>query len=132
MRIGFTNGCFDVLHVGHIELFSFARSMCDKLIVAIDADERVKESKGPSRPFNKVSDRKRMLESIRDIDEVRIFSTSEELENLVREVSPDIMVVGSDYEGRKVIGREYAKELKFFRRIDGHSTTKILEDTLNR
>ena len=132
MRIGFVNGCFDILHVGHIALFNYCKSVCDYLIVGIDSDERVKRNKGPNRPFNASEDRMTMLRSIRYVDEVRVFSTDAELTNLVMYISPDVMVVGSDWEGKNVIGSEYAKELKFFRRLDGYSTTKILENTLDR
>lgn len=131
MRVGFVNGCFDVLHVGHVRLFEYAKSMCDRLIVAIDSDDRVRSNKGPKRPHNKLSDRALMLSSLRHVDEVKSFSTDEELISLVRNISPDIMVVGSDYIDKKVIGAEYAKELKFFGRIDGYSTTDILESSIS-
>lgn len=130
MRVGFVNGCFDVLHVGHIRLFEYAKSMCDKLIVAIDSDDRVRSNKGPNRPYNKLMDRTLMLTSLKHIDEVKSFSTDEELVSLVRDISPDIMVVGSEYVDKKVIGAEHAKELKFFGRIDGYSTTDILESSI--
>lgn len=132
MKLGFVNGCFDVLHVGHIALFNFCKSFCDYLIVGIDSDERVNAHKGSNRPFNTSVDRVTMLGSIRYIDEVRVFSTDSELIQLIKEVSPDVMVVGSDWEGKNVIGSEHAKELKFFRRMNGYSTTKILESSIDR
>ena len=132
MRTGFVNGCFDILHVGHIALFNYCKSMCDHLIVGIDSDERVRHNKGPNRPFNASEDRMAMLRSIRYIDEVRVFSTDAELVNLIKDIQPDVMVVGSDWQNKKVIGSEHAKELKFFRRIDGYSTTKILESSSDR
>lgn len=132
MRVGFTNGCFDVLHVGHIKMFNYIKRHCDFLVVGIDSDKRVSSNKGPTRPFNNQTDRKFMLKSLRAVDEVFIFNNQEGLENLVKMINPDIMIVGSDYENKKVIGSEYAKELKFFRRINGYSTTSILEDTINR
>jgi rfaE bifunctional protein nucleotidyltransferase chain/domain len=132
VRVGFVNGCFDILHVGHIRMFEFAKSLCDYLIVAIDSDDRVRSNKGPKRPFNCVEDRKIMLTSLRYIDEVKSFSTDEELTSLVKSVAPDIMVVGDDYINKRVIGSEHAKELKFYRKIDGYSTTKILESSTGR
>ena len=132
MRVGFVNGCFDILHVGHIRMFEFAKSLCDYLVVAIDSDDRVRNNKGPKRPFNCVEDRKIMLTSLRYIDEVKSFSTDEELTSLVKSVAPDIMVVGDDYINKRVIGSEHAKELKFYRKIDGYSTTKILESSDGR
>lgn len=132
MKIGFVNGCFDILHVGHVSLLEFCKSQCDHLVVAIDSDEKVKVSKGKDRPFNNLKDRIVMLKSIRYVDEVRSFRSSEELEDLVEYIQPDIMVVGSDWKGKEVIGSKFAKELKYFRRLDGYSTTAILENTTNR
>lgn len=132
MKKGFINGCFDVLHVGHIELIKFARSKCDYLMIALDTDERVASFKGPQRPFNSLKDRETMLRSIRGVDELRSFSTDEQLTDLVKQYSPDVMIIGSDWEGKRVIGEEHAKELVYFRRIDGYSTTKILENSTDR
>jgi D-beta-D-heptose 7-phosphate kinase/D-beta-D-heptose 1-phosphate adenosyltransferase len=131
MRVGFVNGCFDILHVGHIRLFEYAKSMCDYLVVAIDSDERVRANKGVKRPFNCLEDRKLMLSSLRCIDEVKSFSTDDELASLVMNIVPDVMVVGDDYMDKRVIGSEYAKELKFYRKVDGYSTTKILESAVS-
>ena len=132
MRVGFVNGCFDLLHVGHIEMLEYAKNMCDHLVVAVDTDERVKQSKGPTRPFNNVNDRQRMLIALKAVDETACFSTDEELTATVERYKPDIMVVGSDWENKRVIGSEHAKELKFYRKIDGYSTTKILEHSSSR
>lgn len=132
MKVGFINGCFDVLHVGHVELIKFARSKCDYLLVALDTDERVASFKGPDRPFNSLQDRMTMMRALKGVDEVRSFSTTPQLENLIKLYQPDVMIVGSDWEGKKVIGGEHAKELIYFRRIDGYSTTKILESASDR
>tara|TARA_R110002020_G_scaffold342974_7_gene557335 strand:+ start:285 stop:686 length:402 start_codon:yes stop_codon:yes gene_type:complete len=121
-----TNGCFDVLHRGHIELFKYAKSLGDWLVVGIDTDERVKASKGESRPFNTVEDRVAMLESIKYVDEIRVFDSNDELDTQVLLSGAEIMVVGSDYKDKEVIGSRHAQEVKFFDRIDGYSTTKIL------
>lgn len=131
-KIGFINGCFDILHVGHVALLQYCKGECDYLIVAIDSDQKVSSAKGPNRPFNTSKDRATMLRSIRYVDEVKVFSTALELEHMIKDISPDVMVVGSDWENKKVIGSEYAKELRFFRRLDGYSTTKILESSLDR
>jgi D-beta-D-heptose 7-phosphate kinase/D-beta-D-heptose 1-phosphate adenosyltransferase len=82
-KIIWTNGCFDVLHRGHIELLKYAKSLGDWLVVGIDTDERVKNSKGESRPFNNIEDRVAMLESIKYVDEVVVFDTDCELEDKV-------------------------------------------------
>ena len=121
-----TNGCFDVLHRGHIELFKYAKSLGGKLYVGIDSDEKVKVDKGKSRPINNVQDRKFLLESIKYIDEVIIFSTTKDLENLIKSIQPNIMVIGSDWKGKTVIGKQYTKQLMFFDRIGDYSTTNIL------
>ena len=126
-KIIWTNGCFDVLHRGHIELFKYAKSLGDRLYVGIDTDEKVKRDKGKDRPVNKLNDRRFLLESIKYIDKVFIFNDREDLESLIKMSEPDIMVIGSDWKGKTVIGEEYAKELKFFNRIDRYSTTEILE-----
>ena len=127
MKTIWTNGCFDILHIGHIKLFKYAKSLGDKLVIGIDSDDKVKKDKGESRPFNRVEDRKLVLESIRYVDEVLVFNSAEQLENLIKEVFPDIMVVGSDWKGKKVVGSEYSKEVVFFDRIEGYSTTNILK-----
>ena len=126
--IVWTNGCFDILHRGHIELFKYAKSLGTKLYVGIDSDEKVKLDKGIDRPFNTLEDRKIMLESIKFIDQVFIFDSAKELEEMVKTISPDIMVIGSDWRGKKVIGQQYTKKLKFFNRVIGYSTTNILEN----
>lgn len=127
MKLVWVNGCFDVLHRGHVELFKFAKSKGDYVVVGIDSDNRVKELKGPTRPINNEQDRKFMLDAIRYIDEVVIFQTSSELRGIIHHFKPNIMIVGSDYKDRAVIGSEYAGELIFFDRIGDYSTTNILE-----
>tara|TARA_R100001443_G_scaffold103792_1_gene112245 strand:- start:468 stop:857 length:390 start_codon:yes stop_codon:yes gene_type:complete len=127
MKKVWINGCFDVLHRGHLELFKFAKSKGDFLIVGIDSDQRVKTLKGSSRPFNNQEDRRFFLESIKYIDHVEVFDTEEDLEKKIHRFSPDVMIVGSDYREKRVVGSENAKELLFFERIEGYSTTKILE-----
>lgn len=127
MKTVWINGCFDVLHRGHIELFKYAKSLNSFVVVGIDSDSRVKQLKGSSRPINNQNDRKFFLESIRYIDKVVIFNSEDELRTVISMHSPDIMIVGSDYKDKKVIGSEYSKELKFFNRIGNYSTTNILE-----
>lgn len=121
------NGCFDVLHRGHIELLEYARSLGDSLVVGIDTDERVKTNKGPFRPFNDLNDRKYFLESIRHVDKVVPYSTDGELENHLIENNIQVMVIGSDWKGKRVVGQQHCKQLVFFDRIGDYSTTKILE-----
>ena len=127
MKYVFVNGTFDVLHRGHVELLKYAKDQGDILIVAIDSDERVRSMKGSSRPVHSEKERKYMLENLKPVDQVFVFESSEELEKLVEVIKPAIMIVGSDWKGRKVIGSEHAKSLRFFDRIEGYSSTEIIQ-----
>ena len=126
-KIVWTNGCFDVLHVGHIKLFEYAKQQGTKLYVGVDSDKKVKNDKGQNRPFNTLSDRINLLLAIKYIDAVIPFDSTEELEINIKNISPDVMVIGGDWKGKTVVGEQHTKELKFFDRIPGYSTTNILE-----
>jgi rfaE bifunctional protein nucleotidyltransferase chain/domain len=128
MKIVWTNGCFDILHRGHFEMFKYAKSFGEQLIVGIDSDEKVRKDKGSDRPFNNVEDRKFALECVKYIDEVVVFNSKEELEQEIRQLQPDVMIIGSDWKGKTVVGEQYCTELKFFDRIEGYSTTNTLEN----
>ena len=128
----FVNGTFDVLHLGHLALLNYAKSLGDKLFVAIDSDERVRQLKGLTRPIYDVYQRKVMLLNLKAVDEVEIFSSDEELEMWIKQISPSIMVVGSDWRNKTVIGSQFAKRLEFFERIDEYSSTKTIQDIINR
>jgi len=133
MRI-WVNGAFDILHIGHIKLLKYAAAM-GYLRVGIDTDDRIKELKGPTRPFNCFKDRKEMLESLRFVDEVVGFSSEQELIDQIKLYQPDVMIVGSDYRDKRVIGAEHSKNVRYFERIAEISTTAILsyeKDTSNR
>lgn len=132
MRKVFVNGTFDILHRGHIELLNYAKSLGDYLIVGIDTDDRVKQLKGKTRPIHSQEERKFLLENLNSVDEVKCFGCDAELINLVKSVEPDIMIVGNDYLNKKVIGSKYAKQLRFFNRIDGYSTTQIIQSIIDR
>ena len=121
-----------MLHPGHIELLKYARSLGDYLIVAIDSDRKVAEMKGPERPIFSQYDRALMLKSIRYVDVVHVFDTRKELEDLLESISPDIMVVGSDWKGKEVVGSQYAKSVRFFDRLGDYSTTKTIEGVTYR
>jgi rfaE bifunctional protein nucleotidyltransferase chain/domain len=132
MKKIFVNGTFDVLHRGHLELLNYAKSFGGYVIVGIDTDDRVKEKKGESRPVNTAEDRAVMLTNLKSVDEVRFFSTDKELENLVKSIKPDIMIVGSDWKDKSVIGSYYSSELIFFDRINEYSSTKIIQSIIDR
>ena len=123
-----TNGCFDILHRGHIELFKYAKSLGDELVVGIDTDEKVKLDKGKDRPIHSLSDRMEMLNSLIYIDKVIPFRSATELERLVKWIHPSVMVIGSDWKDKDVIGREFSDKLVFFDRIGTYSTSKILRN----
>ena len=122
------NGTFDILHVGHLKLFEYAKSLGDHLTVAIDTDARIKSKKGPSRPVNTEYERKLILEFLKPIDEVIIFGSDQELIDIIKQC--DIMVKGSDYKGKSVIGETYCKKVIYFDRIEEYSTTKKIQSII--
>jgi len=124
------NGCFDILHVGHIELLKYAKSLGTNLVVGIDTDERVKESKGNNRPFNNVEDRKSFLEAIRYVDKVVTYGSDNQLESHLLSNNINTMVIGSDWKDKRVVGETLVRKLVFFDRIGQHSTTRILENEI--
>lgn len=127
------NGTFDILHFGHLKMLEFARNIKDSyVLVLIDSDDRVKELKGQDRPVNSQQERKAMLEALRYVDEVKIFSSSDELVSMIREYAPDVMVKGSDYIGKKIIGEEHCKEIQYFNYLNGYSTTNKIQSIINR
>jgi D-beta-D-heptose 7-phosphate kinase/D-beta-D-heptose 1-phosphate adenosyltransferase len=128
----FVNGTFDLLHRGHLELLNFAKTLGDKLYVGIDTDRRVVEKKGPSRPIYNQEERKFFLENLKAVDKVNLFDSDLQLEVLINCVQPDIMVVGSDWKGKSVIGSMYAAELVFFSRIGNYATTNTIENIIDR
>ena len=123
-----TNGCFDILHRGHIELFKYAKSLGNELFVGIDSDEKVAQDKGPNRPYNTLEDRHYALESLKAIDKIYVFDSNDHLEWLIQKEQPNILVVGSDWKGKPIVGGQYAKEIIYFNRIDNYSTTNILNN----
>ena len=126
MKIVWCNGTFDILHPGHIQLFKAARALGDRVIVATDTDEKIKNDKGDSRPINDLSHRVAMLEAIKYIDVVHTFGSRQELEGLIQLYNPDILLLGDDWEGGDVVGKEYAKEVRFLPRLN-YSTSDIIK-----
>ena len=128
----FVNGTFDLLHPGHISLLNYAKSLGDYLVVGIDTDDRVREKKGPTRPIYNQTDRGIMLVSLESVDEVTYFDSDESLESLIKDVKPDIMVVGSDWKDKSVIGSYWSSELKFYDRIEKYATSKTVQCIIDR
>ncbi len=132
MRKVFVNGTFDLLHRGHLELLNFARSLGDRVYVGIDTDRRVTEKKGPSRPIYNQEERKFFLENLKSVHKVLLFDSDFELEAMINFIQPDVMVVGSDWKGKSVIGSMHADKLVFFSRVSDYATTKTIQNIISR
>jgi rfaE bifunctional protein nucleotidyltransferase chain/domain len=128
----FVNGSFDLLHTGHLDLLFYAKSLGTQLHVAIDSDERIKELKGHDRPVNPLHIRKSIMQALKPVDIVSVFNTDQDLINTIIGYSPDIMVKGSDWVGKKVIGSEYCGKVIFYERVNDESTTKIIQNFIDR
>ena len=122
-----TNGCFDIIHAGHIELFRYAKSQGDELFVGIDSDERVRSLKGELRPINTQANRKSVLEAIKYIDAVFVFDSVSEMEKILIDNGVDLIVIGDEYKGKSITGEEIC-EVCFFEKIPGKSTTSIIDN----
>jgi rfaE bifunctional protein nucleotidyltransferase chain/domain len=126
-----TNGCYDILHRGHIELFKKCRTLSDHIglpfFVGIDSDSRVSEMKGRFRPINSHDDRAEILMSIKGIDRVYIYNNENELNSILKDVAPHTMVIGDDYRGKKVVGAEHSKNILYFPKISAYSTSNSIK-----
>lgn len=129
-RIIWTNGTFDVLHIGHIKLLEYAKSLGDKLVVGVDTDNRVMGAKGPNRPVNKLKDRIEFLKAIKWVDEVWAFGSDEQLIDSIKMSNAQVIVVGHEYRYKKVIGAEFVENVIYFDMPRTQSSTQII-DTLN-
>ena len=125
-KIVFTNGCFDILHIGHIKYLEKAKNFGDILILGLNSNNSTQKLKGKTRPINTQDDRAYILASLEAVDYVVIFNEDTPL-NLIKLIKPDVLVKGGDYEGKEVVGQDIAKELKLVQFIDGKSTTKTIE-----
>ena len=132
MKKVFVNGAFDVLHSGHLDLLDFAGMLGGHLLVAIDTDARIEYNKGIGRPFNPLSIRKHIMSMLKPVNSVRVFDTDEDLVEIIKAYQPDVMVKGSDWKGKTILGEEYCKEIVFYERTNGQSTTKAIEDFITR
>lgn len=133
MKKVIVNGTFDILHLGHLRLLQYARSIPDSYVyVLIDSDRRVKELKGDDRPIHNEYERASFLSALKAVDRVDIFDTDQELINYIKNFEPDVMVKGSDYKDKPVIGAEYCKKIIFYDRLEKYSTTNKIQDIVNR
>ncbi len=128
-KIVFTNGCFDIVHAGHVDYLEKARSFGDYLIVGMNSDSSVKKIKGEKRPIVPENYRARVLEGLKAVDCVFIFEEETPLE-VIKTVQPDILVKGADWPLEKIVGREFAKEVKRIPFSFDISTTNIVERIL--
>lgn len=128
-KVVFTNGCFDILHRGHVAYLNEAKSLGDLLVVGLNSDSSVRELKGPERPVNSELDRKFVLENLKSVDFVEIFSDPTPLE-LIKSVNPDVLVKGGDWKPSQIVGSEFVikngGEVLSLNFIDGFSTTNII------
>jgi len=124
MTVVFTNGCFDILHRGHMELLRYCKSL-GTVTVGLNSDASVERLKGPFRPYFSQDDRKFMLESCKYVDEVLLFGEDTPYA-LIEKLRPDIIVKGGDYSPEDVVGADICP-VHIFKYMDGYSTTSILE-----
>ena len=129
-KVVFSNGCFDILHLGHIDYLEKARNLGDKLVIGLNSDDSVRKLKGPERPINQSSARAKMLAALAFVDGVTIFE-EETPEKLIEFLSPDILVKGSDYSVETILGAKYVLsqggEVKTIDLVEGYSTTNIID-----
>ncbi len=129
-RIVFTNGCFDLLHRGHVEYLKKARQMGDLLVVALNSDASVRRLKGRRRPLTKQADRAAVLAALESVDFVTIFNEGTPF-RVIREIRPDVLVKGADWDKNKVVGKDavesYGGTVKLVKFLKGYSTTRILK-----
>ena len=123
--VAFTNGCFDILHAGHVSILEFSRNQADVLVLGINSDASVKRLKGPSRPINCQEDRALVCASLQAVDAVVLFEQDTPYE-LIKLVKPDVLVKGADYKVENVVGREFAKKVALYPILEGRSTTNTI------
>ena len=125
----FTNGCFDIIHAGHIHLLNEAKKFGDILLVAINSDSSIKKIKSESRPINNAEDRAFILSSMSVVDHIFIFE-EETPEKIINEIIPDILVKGDDYKDKFIAGekcmKENGKKVELVKLLDGKSTTDTI------
>src|SRR3954469_1711932 len=130
LRVGFTNGCFDILHAGHVSLLAAARAECDRLVVALNTDPGVRRLKGPERPVNSLADRSAVIAAVESVDAVISFDEETPIE-LIRRLRPDILVKGGDYTVEGVVGADLVQaaggRVVLVELIEGRSTTRLIE-----
>jgi D-beta-D-heptose 7-phosphate kinase/D-beta-D-heptose 1-phosphate adenosyltransferase len=127
------NGTFDIIHLGHLRLLDYARSLPNSYVLVLtDSDRRIKQLKGNNRPINTEYERCSLLFALKSVDRVETFDTDQELVDLIKGFEPDVMIKGSDYRDQPIIGAEYCKEIKFYDRLGNYSTTNKIQNIATR
>jgi D-beta-D-heptose 7-phosphate kinase / D-beta-D-heptose 1-phosphate adenosyltransferase len=130
LSVGFTNGCFDIVHPGHVAMLAAARRECDRLVVALNDDASVRRLKGSSRPINKLADRCAVIAALESVDAVISFDDATPLE-LIRRLKPDVLMKGADYTVETVVGAEdviaTGGRVALIDLVEGHSTSKVID-----
>ena len=124
-KIVFTNGCFDIIHPGHVKVFRLAKSMGDVLVVGVNTDASVGRLKGPSRPVSDEKSRAQVVAAMESVDYVVLFGRDTPLE-LIKRIRPDVLVKGADYSTGKIVGAEYAEKVVRVPLAKNHSTTRLI------
>ncbi len=129
-KIVFTNGCFDILHLGHVEYLNEAKAQGDVLIVAINSDESVRKLKGPDRPINNEEDRAKMLLNLKAVDCVQVFTEQTPLE-IIKLIKPHVLVKGGDWKPEQIVGSDFViangGEVRSLMFKDGYSTSNLIK-----
>ncbi len=132
LRIGFTNGCFDLLHQGHLYSISEAKKKCDYLIIGLNSDISVAKLKGLDRPIDKQSYRVLKLSKLNDVDAIIIFNDDTPL-RLIKDINPNILFKGVDYKDREIVGSKFVKEnggkVELLDFLDGYSTSNLIKNS---
>ena len=129
-KVVFTNGCFDIIHSGHIRLLEAARSQGGCLVVGLNSDNSVRRLKGPARPVNNQADRAAVLSALEAVDRVVVFG-EDTPRRLLSFIRPDILVKGADYKTGQIIGREFAGKVARVKLVKGKSTTAVIKKLSN-
>lgn len=129
-KVVFTNGCFDLIHIGHIKYLIEAKTLGDRLVVGLNSDESVKRLKGESRPLVPENYRKELLLALKPVDQVEFFTEDTPL-NLIKEIKPDVLVKGGDYNISNIVGAKevlsWGGEVKVLSFYEGFSTTSLIK-----
>lgn len=130
LKVGFTNGCFDIVHAGHVSLLAASRAQCDRLLVALNTDRGVRRLKGPSRPVNGLADRTAVIAAVESVDAVISFDEETPIE-LIRRLKPDVLIKGGDYTIEGVVGADVVQanggKVLLIDLVEGRSTTRLID-----